>query len=206
MPIYKNPDLVQIREGLIFNTLEWGEFVELLDKAIDEEHKALLIFTYLLGPRPTEVHNIDKSRIKIERNKIIIRIRTAKRGLERLLVIPVCNSETQFLKEYISMKFPKEYLFIELAKKRNPRDYFIFLNRKSGIGRQHKDKFVPFCFYFFRHNIATLLSINGLEERLLNYFQGKPLISTVFGTSRMYVHANLDYAMKVAKVLRKIMK
>jgi hypothetical protein len=211
-PEYKNPDLAQIQSRNIFNTLSWAEFLPLTARAANEEHKALLIFQFLVGSRPIEISNMNKERTDVysKNSQIILRIQTAKGGFERLIVLPVCNDETDFLQAYIRKKYPKEYLFPDLARFKNPRDRFLFLNTQCKIGREYLvdglQTFFPFPFYFFRHNMISLMYQKGLEEKLINYYFGKPLVYDIWGSQRSYAHANLDWAITISKFLRKLLK
>lgn len=207
MPPYKNPQLRQVVEGDIMEVIGWSDFTSAyLPKAVDREHRALLIFQFLVGGRPAEVQRISRDRVTVERNRIYVRVPKVKGGRERLIAIPIMNDETQELKQWILNKLPKQYLFPSLAIKKNPRDYFITLNKNAGIGYiADNGEFYPASFYVFRHNIETLLSLHGAGFVDIVLYQGKKLERMV-GSAGTYVHTNQQWADKMAKILRAIMR
>ena len=207
MPVYKNPRLKQVVEGNIFEVIGWSDFTsEMLPRAVDREHRALLTLQFLLGARPAEIYRLTRDRVNIERNKLYIRVPKVKGGRERLIAVPVANSETKELKDWVLNKLPKQYLFPTIAMKKNPRDYFIRINRNAGIGQYGDDgEFYPASFYVFRHNMETLLSMHGASFIDIVLYQGKKL-ERMLGSAGTYIHTNKQWADKMAGVLRAIMR
>jgi len=207
MPKYKNPFLLELKARSILETLSWQDFLKKIENVTDDSHKALLITQYLVGARPAEICYIVRERVEIEKHHIKMKIRTIKGGFERLVMFPICNEQTEFLADFFKKKiFPKEYLFTHIAKYRNPRDKFLRLNTEYSVGEVVKGKFYPYTFYFFRHNIASILFDLGLGEKYINFYFGKPLLpKTIAGSSTFYVHGSRRYALEVAKYLKKVM-
>ena len=205
MPEYKNPELRNIREG-VFEPISWGEFQKFLEVAYDREHKALLVFAYVTGIRPSEL-GIVKEEIYKEGVWLKTAIRTTKRGVRRILYLPLCNKEMEELWLWIKEKtFPKEYIFPSFVRVRNPREKFMHLNEKCGIGRWVEGKFYPLSFYLLRHNILTLLAQNGANFLELQMFKGAKLDERIWGTVAPYVHVSQDLGKRIGRILKKILK
>jgi len=205
MPTYKNPELLAIKEGR-FEPIRWDEFRYFYKKAWDEEHANLLVFAYLTGIRPIEINFLKREDFDKRGSYLQVRIATAKRGMARTLFLPICNEETEKLKEWVFSKvFPKEYIFPSFVKVK-ARDRFLHLNRKCEIGRWVEGKFYPFSFYVFRHNILTLLAENGADFLELQMFKGARVDRRLFGSVAYYIHFSEKMALKIGKILRKIMK
>lgn len=211
MPLYKDPDMIAIQEHNLMDNVMWSEMRKHIRKAFDDEHKALLIFQYISGCRPVELSNLTRDRFDLTEvyDGISVRIPKSKKGYERMIVIPVCNEETEWLRNvYLKDMFPKEYVFPELTKRKNPRDFFQYLNRRTGVGRFHDDNGVdrlyPFHAYFFRHNIASLLYQNGASDMLVKFYQGKKL-GDYRSSTTSYIHGSLQIANEVKLVLKRIL-
>ncbi len=211
MPVYKHPRLKD------FKPIYWKEFVsDILPKALDKHHKALLIFAYLTGARPQEIFLFVRQDAEITQSYIKLKIITLKRKdkQKRLILIPLANSETRFLANYIKeKKFPKEYIFTAIHRKRtsrggidviNPRDMFIRLNAVAGIGDYYEGNFYPHNFYIFRHNILTLLAEHGADWLDIAYYKGQSL-KFIFKSMAVYLHFSMNRAKKLARILRKVM-
>lgn len=203
MPRYKNPAL----NLSVFEPLEYAEFVELYyDKVADIEFKNLLLFTFLIGPRPQEAYILKKEDIEYKRNYLIFRLKTLKGGIKRTIYIPIVNSETENLAKFVlEKKFPKEPIFHTMYMYKNPRDYFIKRCYENKVGRVYDGVFYPFSFYFFRHNILTLLSQNGADMFDLLIYKGASL-RFLFKSLGHYLHFSQQRAIKIANILKKIMK
>jgi len=205
MPIYKNPWLKQM-ENQIVDTIGWSDMKNAyLPKAVDREHRALLVFQYIVGARPIELARITRDKIEVERRRLKVRVKGAKGGKERLIYIPIVDEPTSFLKEYVLNKLPKQYIFPTLALMKNPRDYFRGLNEKARIGVLHNGRFYPFSFYVFRHNIATLLMLYGADIIDVILYQGKNP-RQFMGSAGTYIHASAQHAERIEKVVRKILR
>ncbi|MEM4757778.1 MAG: hypothetical protein QW184_01330 [Nanopusillaceae archaeon] len=204
MPKYKNPALSNLA---IFEPLEYNDFITLYyDKVNDNEFKNLLLFCYLLGPRPIEAYFLKKEDVEYKRNYLIFNLKTAKGGVKRMIYIPIVNNETETLAKFVlEKKFPKEPIFREMYMYKNPRDYFIKKNSEYKIGRVYDGIFYPFSFYFFRHNILTLLSQNGADMFDLLIYKGASL-RFLFKSLGHYLHFSQERAIKIANILKKIMK
>ncbi|MEM5872997.1 MAG: hypothetical protein QXV63_02100 [Candidatus Aenigmatarchaeota archaeon] len=204
MPRYKNPALSNLA---VFEPLEYAEFVKLYyDKVADNEFRNLLLFTFLIGPRPHEAYVIKRENVEYERNYLIFKLMTLKGGIKRIIYIPIINNETEALAKFVlEKKFPKEPVFKEMYMYKNPRDYFIKRCYENKVGRVYDGVFYPFSFYFFRHNILTLLSQNGADMFDLLIYKGASL-RFLFKSLGHYLHFSQQRAIKIANILKKIMK
>lgn len=199
MPIYKS----KLLDKENFKVLKFSEFLRIIQNEYEERYN-LLVFLYLTGIRPSEVGLI-RENFKIDRKEIEVVIPTRKSGLKRLILIPICNYATEKLAKYIEKKFPKEYIFPRYATKKNVRQVFIYENIKNRCGLTIDGKFYPFSFYYFRHNLSTLIRMHGAEPFDIPTFFGKNL-SFLFGSQAEYFHMNRFVAEKMKKILKKIME
>ncbi len=208
MPTYKNENLKGLKSGA-FEPIYFDEFRKYYARGYDEEHKNLLLMSYLTGLRPVEVKYLVKENFEFEKSYIIITIHTAKKGVKRKIFIPRLNQfHIKQFENYIkNIIFPKEYVFPSFVKARNIRSKFQYLNEKQQIGRFNSDgEFEPFSFYIFRHNILTLLAEYGADFIDLQIFKGAQLSKSLFGSASFYIHRSRERLVKIAKILRKILQ
>lgn len=207
MPKYKTKYLKGLMAG-DFEPIYFSEFKDFYNKAKFIEHKHLLFISYITGLRPIEVKSIVKESIGFVGKYITLRIKTAKKGVSRLIYIPLSSDPARSFKSWIkNITFPKEYVFPTFVKVRNIRDKFIYLNNKYGIGRYNdKGELEAFSFYTFRHNILTLLAENGADFLDLQIFKGAKLNKSLYGSATYYIHRSQEKIKKIAKILSKIMK
>lgn len=205
MPKYKNPQIKEIFEG---TPMPWIKFKEHYNKVYDKEHKNMLLFAFLTGARPIEFTRLQRQDFELKGKNIVVKIRTAKGGTTRKIYLPVCNPETQDLKEYViySKVFPGEYIFPSLARVKNPRCVFMRKNKEAGIGIIKDDVFYPHSFYIFRHNIATLLAEEGVDFLNIRLFRGERLNPRMYGSLGHYLHFSEKMSLEVTAALRKILK
>lgn len=201
MPRYISPslDLKNFRE------LGFRQFIEdCYSKSFDEEHRNLLIFLFLTGIRPIELH-IKREDIRITKNAIEVIVKTAKGGNKRLIILPIVNAYLRDLAIYIAKKnMPKEYIFPTFCFRKNCRDYFLRVNKKFGIGVYGLDgTLYPYSFYFFRHNILTLLARYGADLIQLLFFKGASL-KYIFRSAGFYIHMSRSISKQISKILKDI--
>jgi integrase len=209
--------LTGLKEGRFFKVIYWDEFLQNFYKAQDQEHRALLLVSYILGLSGSECKILARENVDVDKNIIKFKVYRPKTKKERLVAIPIMNRETEFLRDYIYSKFPKEYLFPELVKQKNQNRYFILINSHLGIGREETETFIgstgetisqsqfyPFSFYIFKHNLASRLAEMGTPERLIRYWFGKPL--DPFTTMRYYIHPTYELVLQILPFVKKLMK
>jgi len=204
MPAYKSPFLKDK-----FKILKFKDFISnYYLKAKNVEHMNLLLFCYLTGARASEIVNLKRENVSVDKNYIEIVLQTKKRRkyAERLILIPIVNEQVRALSIFLTSKvFPKKYVFPSFAKYRNPRDYFLEINKECKIGYEIDGVFYPFSFYFFRKNILTQLAMNGASLIELLFFKGASL-EFIFKSAGYYIQYSREISERITKILEKVME
>lgn len=203
----------------MFKSLESGNYepiyfcdfkTNIISKALNDEHKFLLLLSYITGARPSELYTLKKEDFNfMNKGYMIVNLKTTKRGVNRKLWIPISDVLFSDFKKYVVNKlvFPRESVFPSYFKAKNFRGKFFHDNRRAGIGVYNDDGvFIPLSFYIFRHNILSLLAEAGADYVDLQIFKGAKLSKQLYGSSVYYIHRSAKSYKKLASLLRKIIK
>jgi len=193
MPRYQHPDLVAaVYEKKEFPVMGFTEFKESVWAKIpeyDDEYKALATLLWFTGARIEEARRLQIKDIEVTKKAVEVTIPGGVKGARsRTLPLPRGNAPVEHFADYVSEKFPKQYVFPSFVKAKNPRELWEYRARKYGIERNGQ----PIPHYFFRHNIESLIVAHAkdIQEAFILpfYVQGKRIPFFMGSTVSRYQH------------------
>ena len=185
--------------------------IDELDKALvkvsnskyGEQARCFLIVLYYTGARPVELLQLKPTNFAKKKTYLTIHIPTAKRGVPRIISIPLARKYAKELWKYASSLFEDIYIFYDLANKRT-RTY----TTKRGVIKQYTivtdrvyyliKKWVGVNPYFFRHSRMSALSQNGADMNELRQFKGAKSFDSVYP----YLHMSSKMSQSIGRKLK----
>ena len=142
---------------------------QMLDECENLKHKLIIQFLYSSGIRLSELLNLKREDIDLDRN--IINIRSGKGKKDRITILS--NSiKKDLLKYYSKQEFKTKYIFEGRKGKYSKKSVQKILER---VGKKNKIRVHP---HMLRHSFATHLLEQGTDIRHIQKLLGHSDIST----------------------------
>ena len=147
------------------------EVAKIIGKTKNHKHRTILLTTYALGLRRSEVINLKVA--DIDGNRKLVHIKNAKGHKDR--VLPLSDKLLRLLRDYYKDYRPKEYLFYGTDhgkySQTSLRSIFKKACRTASI-KKHV------TFHSLRHAYATHLLDSGVDIRMIQELLGHNSIKT----------------------------
>jgi integrase/recombinase XerD len=159
-----------------------GDFIkERLSKIENIKHKSLLVLTYSVGLRVSEVVNLKIE--DIDSKRMIIHIKNAKGRKDR--IVPLSNNVLELLRNYFKEYKPKEYLFNgQKSLKYSPNSCNKIV--KKYLGEKYH-------IHQLRHSCFTNLLESGVDLRIIQKIAGHNNVKT----TEIYTHVSNQLLSKI---------
>lgn len=164
--------------------------------------RAFLICLYYCGARPVELLQLKPTNFEKKKNYLTIQIPTAKRGVPRVISLPVARKHVTELTKYVSGLFEDIYIFYDLIShktrlydsKKGRKQYTIITDRVY----YYIKKWLQVNPYFLRHSRMSSLSQNGADMNELRQFKGAKSFDSIYP----YLHMSSQVSQKIGRRLK----
>jgi len=170
---------------------------------LGKQGRAFLIALYYTGARPVELLQLKPSNFEKKKNFITIQIPTAKRGVPRVISIPIARKHATELWNYVNTLFEDIYIFYDMTSHRirkhktqkgDIKQYTIITDRVY----YYINKWLGVNPYFLRHSRMSALSQNGADLNELRQFKGAKSFDSVYP----YLHMSSKVSQKIGRRLK----
>ena len=168
-----------------------------------KQARAFLIALYYTGARPVELLQLKPNHFTKKKNYLTIQIPTAKRGVPRVISLPITRKHVTELYKYALSLFEDLNIFYDLVsykvryyttKKGDKKQYTIITDRVYYYIR----KWLGVNPYFIRHSRMSSLSQNGASMNELRLYKGAKSFDSVYP----YLHMSSQLSEKVGRKLK----
>jgi integrase len=202
VPEIKNKAYLKFLNTGLIDVLGKKDFEELLEEIeykYYRQARALMIFLYYSGRRPSEILELTSGAFKKERRYLKVTISTKKGGSGGIMFLSM-NDHIKELWNYVRDMPPNMFVFWDFRARSKKRTGYVDTSYKvrywvkkwsKKIGRE----LVP---YFFRHNRLSELAMKGASPEELMFWKGAKTLDSV----APYLHVSPRKAKKLARMLR----
>lgn len=218
----KNEKYVNFLKGGLMETIPRSKFEDILPNVQHKQlvqARALVITLWMTGARPIEVLNLVAGDFELDGAHLKIKIKTAKRGIGRVIELPLKDVLVKEIWSYVKDKLPTFFIFWAFRSKSRKSFTAVKVKKKDHEGKiqiiqKRYDK--PYADisdrlhhwfkkwfgippYYFRHNRFTIMA--DYEDNIERIRQTKG--AKGYDSVLRYMHTSAKAAKKSGKYLVK---
>lgn len=171
-----------------------------------KEGRALLIVMYYTGARPIEILGLKSKDITKQKNRVLISLKTAKRGVPRTIQLK-CNlpmakelydyAASSFGEALLFYHFRNEYVRKTITKKGEIRIKTSITDKLRYYFKIWFMNIIDISPYYLRHSRFSKLAQKGASDRLLMQMKGAKDSKSI----QPYIHMSKEGSDKLAKMI-----